>query len=578
MKKKNIIIAIVVLVIIGIVSFFLYQNNTEEKRKYELEKIEETNYFIVRQEGKYGIINKNGDIIINPDYDNIVIPNPEKAVFVCYEGEESKVLNDKKEEILSNYEEVQPIQLKNVVTDYIYEKSVLTYTKEGKIGLISLEGKKITKPIYDEITALPYKEGELLVKQDEKYGVINIKGNELVKLEYNQISTDIYYEENSNYVYSGYIVGIKTEEGYRYGYIDVNGKQLLLPEFNAVSRITEIKNNNKEIYLIASKNGQYGLYKNGEQLIPNEYVSMRYDNTNRVVVVEKGKKYGVMSIEGKSIIPIEYTQIDITGQHIYAKQNDNTVVVFNKDGSKSNLDSNISIIRTNNEKYSIKIDTSKGEYSIIDSNSNQLTKQKYSYLAYLYDDYFIASTENGKLGVIDISENQKIEIKYNSIEKIQDTKMIKTTITDDKTMQIYSSSLNQVCEMPDTDDTVIEVINNYVKIYDKEETKYFDLEGNEKNNTTLFSNNMIFASKKDGKWGYIDKEGNVKVDYVYDKVTDINNYGFGAVMKDNKWGVVDKSGNIILEPTYETNSNKEPEFIKEYRKVEYGFGGYYFEK
>ena len=190
MKKKNIIIAIVVLVIIGIVSFFLYQNNTEEERKYELEKIEDANYFIIRQEEKYGIINKNGDIIINADYDNIVIPNPEKAVFVCYEGENTKVLNDNGEKILSSYENVQPIQLKNVVSDYVYEKGVLTYTKEGKMGLINFEGKKITKPIYDEISALPYKEGELLVKQDEKYGVISIKGNELVKLEYNQISTD----------------------------------------------------------------------------------------------------------------------------------------------------------------------------------------------------------------------------------------------------------------------------------------------------------------------------------------------------------------------------------------------------
>ena len=68
------------------------------------------------------------------------------------------------------------------------------------IGLIDFNGKKITKPVYNEISGLTYKEGELLVKQNEKFGVINIKGNILVPIEYDEISIDGYSSKNNNIV------------------------------------------------------------------------------------------------------------------------------------------------------------------------------------------------------------------------------------------------------------------------------------------------------------------------------------------------------------------------------------------
>ena len=64
-----------------------------------------------------------------------------------------------------------------------------------KYGLIDFTGKKITKPIYDELDSLPYKEGQFLVGQDGKYGVINLKGNNIVDIQYEQVDVDGYYSE-----------------------------------------------------------------------------------------------------------------------------------------------------------------------------------------------------------------------------------------------------------------------------------------------------------------------------------------------------------------------------------------------
>ena len=385
MKKKYIIMLVVILLIImAIAGWFIYKQIEKNGREYEIQKvnIENYQYFILRQEENYGVINKNGDIVINPEYTNIVIPNPEKAVFICYNDENTKVLNQNQEQIYTEYSNIQPIRLKNIASDLMYEKNVLTYEQDGKIGLMNLEGEAIAKPIYESIDGLPYKEGELLVKQEGKYGVINNKGNELVKAEYDQIAVDNYTTEDVGYKNAGYIVSNTTENGYRYGYIDVNGNVILTPEYNEISRIVDIKDD-ANVYLITAQNGQYGMFKNNEQVIKNEYQSIAYNSENGTLTLEKTKRFGVATIDGNIIIPIEFTQIDSTGMYIYATDVDGNIQVYQKDGTKAEVDNTVYILETENENYKIKIDNAQGSaYSILDKDGNQLTTANYAYIDY----------------------------------------------------------------------------------------------------------------------------------------------------------------------------------------------------
>ena len=135
--------------------------------------------------------------------------------------------------------------------------------------------------------------------------------------------------------------------------------------------------------------------------------------------------------------------------------------------------------------------------------------------------------------------------------------------------------LEKICEMTNA---IIEVKDNYIKVYNNTETKYYDLDGKEKQNTEIFPDNKIYAKSQDGKWGFVDKNGNVVVDYIYDKTTDLNLYGYAGVKLGDKWGVVNSDGEVILEPTYTINTLVEPDFIKEYYKVTYGYGEFYYTK
>ena len=573
MKKRNIVILISIIVITILLLSIIINITKKGKREYEIEKVGEYKYFVLKEDDKYGVIDAKGNKVVQAKYENIIIPNPEKSVFVCYEQEKTKILNEKSEEIFTKYENMEPLRLKNISSDLMYEKNILKYSKNGKYGIIDLSGKKITKPIYEEISTLQFKEGELLVKKSDKYGVINNRGTTLVKPNYDNIEVDKFYEEQIEYKNAGYVVSKKTDKGYRYGYVNLKGKEEIEVKYNDLHRITDI--DSKDIYIIYAENGKYGLAKNGENIIENNYQSIIYNESNNTLTVVKGKKNGVFSIDGKEIVPIEYKQIDITGNYIYATDSDENVKIFETNGKESDIGENVAIIDIENTDYKIQIQTEDGKtnYSIY-KNNRKVTKKEYIYIEYLDSNYFIACNENGKLGIIDDNEKTKVDFNYNSIHEIDGTKMIETLNNNTKITEIYSSNMNKICELQNA---TVEKHEDYIKIYNENETKYINKDEQETSNIDIFTNNKIFAQEFRRRWGFIDSNGNKVVDYEYDKVTEVNKYGFAGIMKDDKWGVVDSNGQIIIEPTYELNDN-EPTFIGEYYQVIYGNGEIYYTK
>ena len=570
MKKKyivGIIIAIVLVIVLGIV---IYKVIEENEKNYEIVKVNTYNYFVLKENELSGVIDRQGNIIIPEEYDEIKIPNPEKALFVCYKADDIKILNANKEEILTQYEKVEPIRLKNVESDLMYEKSVLKYLENGKYGLIDFDGKKITKPIYEEIDSVPYKEGEILVKLDGKYGIINIKGNNIVNNMYDSISVDGYYVDSDGYKYAGYITSITTEEGYRYGYVNYKGKEILKNEYNEISRITDIEDNNNT-YLLCAKNGQYGILENEKVIINNEYQSIRYDRTNDLFIIEKGTKYGIAKRDGNVIVPTQYNQIDVTGIYLYAK-NEQGVTVYNSNGTQVNIDTNVAILNTENEKYRIRINSTEGtKYGVIGKDGEEIIEDKYSYIEYLFDNYFIASNENSKLGIIDDKENERVTLENDSVQEIEGTDIIQ--VVNGTTTKLYNKQLDNICTIESAN---IALKDTYIEIYNENETKYFGKDGKVLTNKDIYPNNTLYSIENNGKWGFEDKNGNILVDFKYDMVTEFNEYGFAGIKLEGKWGVINEKGEEIVVPTYELKDT--PFFIGQYYRVRYGLGENYFTK
>ena len=562
-KIRWIIIGIVAVIIIAI-SIMAIIN--EVQLHYKVEKISEYNYFTLEQNQKYGVIDRNGNIVIEAEYGAVQIPNPSKAIFVCVKEHnentkeyETVVYNEKKEVLLSNYKNVQAISIYTNVNSTPYEKSVLTYKENGKYGLINLEGKQITKPVYDEISSINYKEGTFLVKQNELEGIINMKGKVIIKCEYESVTSDNYYSENGNNKQAGFIVSKKTEDGYRYGYVNYRGTIILKPIYTQLERVTEIANE-KGVYFIAFKNGQAGLLKNNKEILNYEYEDIQYNVLGSIFVTKRNGKYGAVNQEGTTILYPEYDNVYTGGMYLNALK-DKDIFIFDLNGNKIETNE-VSKTKTENANYYITIDKN-NKYKVVDSKDNIIIDKDYTYIEYLPGDYFIVERDS-KSGIIDSNGKSVVELKYDSISRINETDILQ--MEKDKNIALYNLNMKEIVSM---DNAIVKEVKDekaYILLYSDTDFKYLDKKGNILTSQNLFENNSLFAKNINGKWGFVDKDGNLKVQNDYELVTDFNKYGFAGIKKDGKWGSINQNGEVVQEPTYDLKRNI-PEFVGKYYRV-----------
>ena len=572
-SKKGLIIFLIISLIIFI---FICYNVFSKKDKYNInfEEINQRQYFLDFDE-KYGVINKDGEEIIDTNFDMIQIPNPSKDIFVCmsnYNAEtgsyETKIYNKNREELFTDYEKVEAISRQESLDNIPYEKSVLKYKENGKYGLINLSGKKITKPIYDDIQALEYKEGMLTVKQNDKFGIININGDEIIKVKYDGIQADQYSLNENHNKKAGFIVSIKTNDGYKFGYINYKGKTLLETEYNEIARINYI-NDDESVYLVAFKNGQAGLFKNKSKVLENEYEDIQFDNINNLLILQRNGKQGVSDLDGKKIIQLEYDNIIITGNSINAQKGDE-VTVFNSEGEKLKNSNFISVLETDNKNYFITIDKNEN-YGVIDKDDNVIIDNKYTFIDYLFDNYFVAQNEQ-KIGIVDDKGKEVIKFDYDVLQKIEGTDLIQGIKNGN--IDLIDKNMKKILT---TKNAQIDIKENYIKIYNSEDRKYLQYDGKEVSNINVIKEAKLFAKKSNNKWGFVDKNGNIKIQYTYDMVTELNEYGYAGIKLNGKWGVINSEGKIIQEPIYDLQE-LEPQFIGKYYKVDLGYGENFYTK
>ena len=574
-KKKLIIIGILILIIIAIVVSLIIYFSNRAKYIFDVEYVSNIEYNTVKVEDKYGVIDGNGNIVIEPTYNVIQIPNPSKPVFICmsnYNTEtkeyETKVLNDKKEQVITGHRNIQAIPANSTADGIPFENTVLRYKRDDKYGLISLEGKEITDAIYEEISSVTYKEGMLLVKQDGKYGVININGKVVIKPEYDNITVDNYYDVNTGYQRTGFIVCSIKDEGYRYGYVDYRGKKILDTIYTEVERVTDLEDE-KDVYIVAYKDGQAGLLKNKKQILDYEYEDIIYYAYNDVFIVQRNGKQGITDRKGKIKIDTKYTNISFGGIYVNAVDENNETKILDLNGNEVS-DGYIAKMPTKDGEHYIVYDE-EGLYKIIDNNGNVVVDRSYTNIEEIGDNYYIVAN-NRNNGIIDLTGKSLVELRYNSIVELDNTELLQANISATSTVSLINKNMQVVATM---DNASIDVEDGYIRLYSETEDKYFDYAGNELSTKDVFPNNKMYAQEENGKWGFVDQNGNTKVENEYDMVTELNEYGFAGIKKDGKWGVIDEDGQVVQEPIYELDEIS-PSFIGKYYKVDEWYGNVYY--
>ena len=480
-QKLNIKKVFAVLIAIAVIVMFVFIIKGILQKGEDKGKITSDSYYTIFKDNKWGVINSNGETIIDPSYaEMIVIPDNKKDVYICtydvnYETGDykTKAINSKNEQIFKDYDQIEALQNSDDNNNLWYEKNVLKVKKNGKYGLINLDGKELVTTQYEEIQTMKGIENCLKTKKEDKCGIVNSEGKVIIENKYADIAI-LGKDDKSGFV-------IKNEEG-KFGVLNYLGIQVLEPKYEEVKNVY-----GNDMYVIKEANAEKLVNKDGNVVLETGYdkISSILKNKENGIIFEKEGKFGVMSLTGEVKINPEYQQLAEA-----------------KDGV---------LIAKNNDKYGI----------ITIANEKKID---FSYTAIKYvesADIYVLETENASASIID----SNFETKLTGI-------------------------VNQINEE-----------KGYIKIRIGEEYKYYNFKFEEKTASDILSSNTLFLSKKDGKYGYVDKEGKVVVDYTYDDAKEQNSCGFAAVKKDGKWGAIDSKGNVAIEPTYNLDNYLEIDFI-----------------
>ena len=211
------------------------------------------------QDKTYAVIDLNGNVIIEPKYDNI---------------------------------------------EYLPNSGDFLVQSNNKVGIISSKKETKIQLLYDSLELVDSDSGLYIAKKDNKYGVIDSKGNIKVYIEYDQIGIDNSKFEQNNIknkylLYNGMIPARKDKY---WGAFDKNGKVILNFEYDSFGYIASSNKDAINLLLIPNynmmvvcQNKKYALVNSSGKTIIQPILDDVY------MTINSGKKYYYMNFNDKKI-------------------------------------------------------------------------------------------------------------------------------------------------------------------------------------------------------------------------------------------------------------------------------------
>ena len=109
------------------------------------------------------------------------------------------------------------------------------------------------------------------------------------------------------------------------------------------------------------------------------------------------------------------------------------------------------------------------------SDFTALFEQKYNYIEYLFDKYFIATNETGKSGIIDDSGNVIVDFIYDVVQLVKEKNIVQAIDFATNTGYIYNNEIKLIVQITNMN---IEELEDKIRIYNDTEEYFIDNNGN----------------------------------------------------------------------------------------------------
>jgi hypothetical protein len=522
------------------------QNKQLVPTEYEDIKFD-TGMITVKQNGKWGLIDKTGKQLLPCEY-TLLTYSPTDKVAVAEKGTQYGVIDLTGKWLFE--------KSKSVFTLYSSKYGMVMCKVSGKYGFLDLKGNEAIISRYEGAydfngygLALVYKKKEGS-SYTNVYGFVDKKGTEIIPVKF----------EYHGFSFSNGLVYVKDPETNRYGYMDKTGKWVLKP-----------------IYLDAKAFDDVG----------GAWVKMTDDKFHYInkagkdlgTLNEKGSSYQTFGSDGYAIFEnaeLPYVLIDKTGKTIKKIDDCDAIYLFADGvaGYKCKTNSKYGFVDLNGNnitpceydgftgfsegisRVEKKID-GKTKYGYLDNKGKLFVPVVYEWAQAFRNGWGLIKKDNNYFFMDKDGNLKEPPRKYDELNEFRSgyaLGKIKGAGTDPHTFYYINTQLKEEFSIKAwsaylfwDDVAVVSKDNKTYDLVNKKGEVFKNLVGVE---TLNFCTENMLAIREKGKWGYINDKGDVIVQAIYDTCTSFK-YGYGRVKKAGKWGIIDKSGTEIFEPKYE---------------------------
>lgn len=474
-----------------------------------------------RRNGKWGLVNKAGKLILDHVYDDINYHDSSALIGI--------VRNEKYGMADTTGKIVIPLAFsywfEPICGGELYESD-----KNGKDVIYDKTGKQILAQ-YSRFQEMVMEDGSrmLAIIQGKLYGFYNPVTGKTIPPKYTSLS----YYGDPHYLNIGV--------GDKFGYIDKEGNTVVPPLYDYVDMHAIPKNDQLAKINLKDKTGLFDI-KQQKVLLPvvYDYISTFDDST--VLLVTKNGLSGVYDFSGKMLAPVKYKDI-VPFDSVYS-------LLKSKDSGKAEI-----LNKRTHELYKLPFDTAfvayegrlmlvwqQGKSFLYDIDKKQKVEGDYSkggfpeYMGY-FSNHRAIVVKDQKFGYIDGKGNYVVQPKYDYISNFHKGVAAVYECLD-TAARIYrygyiDSTGKEI--VPVIYDVPQELIARFT------EEAFFGDDDTE----------TLVLMKNDGKKGLAGLNGRIIVPAIFDKISP-EKHGRGyLVTLGDQFGILDMNGREIIKPQYE---------------------------
>lgn len=239
----------------------------------------------VKEEGKWGFIDRSARWVIEPKFENgglfeygrAFIEENKKAGMIDKEG--NWVVEPKFESVA-----------------LFMDQPITSARENGNTGLINTDGQWVLEPRFDDLTAVCYANHAISpAKKDGKYGLIDKQGNWVMEPKFQWIGC---FKKGLALV----------RDNLKEGIIDESGAYVLKPIFDKIDFITDTT---PEIIGVEKDKKHGFIDRNGQWIIEPKFKRLRFFTPDGIAVAsEDGKRYGLINRNAEWVVEPKFDEIN----------------------------------------------------------------------------------------------------------------------------------------------------------------------------------------------------------------------------------------------------------------------------